>query len=75
MSTTVDERLLPAWKVEQTRRRANGHHQPDDWRRGLLLTPTKNPKPIFANALTALRDAPEWNGVLAYNEFALVTCY
>ena len=31
------------------------------------------PKPLLANALTALRQAPEWQGVLAYDEFALVT--
>ena len=43
------------------------------WRDELLLTPTKTPKPLLANALTALRHAPEWQGVLAYDEFALVT--
>ena len=43
------------------------------WRDDLLLTPTKTPKPLLANALTALRQAPEWQGVLAYDEFALVT--
>jgi predicted P-loop ATPase len=43
------------------------------WRDNLLLTPTKTPRPLLANALTALRQAPEWQGVLAYDEFALVT--
>jgi predicted P-loop ATPase len=43
------------------------------WRAALLLSPTKTPKPLLANALTALRYAPEWQGVLAYDEFALVT--
>jgi predicted P-loop ATPase len=43
------------------------------WRDELLLTPTKTPKPLLANALTALRQAPEWQGVLAYDEFALTT--
>ena len=28
---------------------------------------------LLANALIALREAPEWQGVLAYDEFALVT--
>jgi hypothetical protein len=32
-----------------------------------------NPKPILANAITALRQAPEWAGVLAFNEFSLAT--
>lgn len=31
------------------------------------------PKPILANAITALRTAPEWKGVLAFDEFALRT--
>jgi predicted P-loop ATPase len=43
------------------------------WRAGLLLSPKNTPKPLLANALIALREAPEWLGVLAYNEFALVT--
>ena len=43
------------------------------WRAGLLLSPKNTPKPLLANALIALRAAPEWQGVLGYNEFALVT--
>jgi predicted P-loop ATPase len=43
------------------------------WRGSLLVSPTKQPKPLLANALTALRQAPEWQGVLAYDEFGLVT--
>ena len=45
----------------------------DDWKHKLLLTPTHTPKPIIANAITAFREAPEWQGVLAYDEFALTT--
>ena len=45
--------------------------QLNGWRGDLLVTPTKQPKPQLANALTALRGAPEWQGVLAYDEFAL----
>jgi predicted P-loop ATPase len=45
----------------------------DDWRQKLLLTPTHMPKASIANALIALREAPEWRGVLAYDAFALVT--
>ena len=40
------------------------------WRDELILTPTKTPRALLANALTALRRAPEWVGVLAYDEFA-----
>jgi hypothetical protein len=39
------------------------------WRGHLILTPTKSPKSILANAIIALREAPEWQRVLAYNEF------
>ena len=43
------------------------------WRTALLLSRKNTPKPLLANALIALRQAPEWQGVLAYDEFALVT--
>jgi predicted P-loop ATPase len=37
------------------------------------LSENRRPKPLLANALFALREAPEWEGVLAYDEFALST--
>lgn len=40
------------------------------WRAHLLYNQKKRPRANLANALTALRDAPEWQGVLAYDEFA-----
>jgi hypothetical protein len=51
------------------------------WRDLLIRNTTKEkgklvpgaPKAILANAITALRCAPEWDGVLAYNEFSLYT--
>ena len=43
------------------------------WRAALLVSRKNTPKPLLANALIALRLAPEWRGVLAYDEFALVT--
>src|SRR5262249_14968729 len=43
------------------------------WRAALLVSAKNAPKPILANALIGLRQAPEWQGVLAYDEFALVT--
>jgi predicted P-loop ATPase len=71
MNSTVDESLRPIWKAKQ----ANGRHdfQAEDWRDELKLTATKTPKSIIANALTALGRAPERDGRLAYDEFALVT--
>src|SRR5262245_15086924 len=41
------------------------------WRRGLIVSNAGLPHANVANALTALRGAPEWRGVLAYNEFTL----
>jgi predicted P-loop ATPase/DNA primase len=43
------------------------------WRNGLLLNLNGTVKPVLANAIAALRGAPEWAGVLAYNEFAHCT--
>src|SRR6478735_2737349 len=45
----------------------------EPWRANLILTGTGAPKPLLANAITALREAPAWQGVLAYDEFALET--
>jgi predicted P-loop ATPase len=44
-----------------------------DWRHGLIVNQDGGPKPLLANAITALRAAPEWAEVLAYNEFSLGT--
>jgi predicted P-loop ATPase len=43
------------------------------WRQHLILTKTDTPKPLLANAITALREAPAWHGVLAYDQFAMET--
>lgn len=68
----------------KSRRSANGrrpgpqaaaaaHGESATWRDGLLLNLNGTVKPVLANAITALRGAPEWAGVLAYNEFAHFT--
>jgi predicted P-loop ATPase len=48
-----------------------------DWRDSLIRAETKEgqgaPKALLENAITALRLAPEWSGVLGYNEFSLYT--
>jgi predicted P-loop ATPase len=40
------------------------------WRDQLLLNLNGTVKPVLANAITALRNAPEWAGVLTFNEFS-----
>ena len=46
-----------------------------DWHSLLIYRQTKGappqPERLLANAITALRYAPEWHGVLAFNEFSL----
>ena len=41
------------------------------WRAQLPPRATKDPRPLLANTLLALHEAPEWGGVLGYDEFAL----
>ena len=45
----------------------------EPWRDHLLLTNTGTPRPLLANAITALREAPAWHGVLSYDQFAMET--
>jgi predicted P-loop ATPase len=42
-----------------------------EWRKDLILTDKGKIKPVLANAITALRSAPEWIGVMGFDEFAL----
>ncbi len=44
-----------------------------EWRRKLLLNDEKKPRAIITNVLIALREAPEWKGVVKYDEFSHVT--
>jgi predicted P-loop ATPase len=43
------------------------------WHALLLLTNTKSPRPLLANAVIALREAEEWKATLRYDEFSLET--
>jgi predicted P-loop ATPase len=58
---------------ETSRQKTDKQSDAADWRTDLLLTDKKQPKALLANALIALRHAPEWQGVLAHDEFALAT--
>jgi predicted P-loop ATPase len=42
-----------------------------DWRAELIRSEAGKVLPVLANAITALRLAPEWCGALAWNEFAM----
>jgi predicted P-loop ATPase len=44
-----------------------------DWKRNLIRNDAGTVKPLLANAIAALRCAPEWAGVLAFDEFAVRT--
>ena len=39
----------------------------------LIVDKNKKARPLLANAIIMLRDCPDWEGVLGYNEFALQT--
>ena len=47
-----------------------------DWQANLIRSNRDDaPRAIFANAVTALREAPDFSGLLAYSEFSMgVTC-
>jgi predicted P-loop ATPase len=44
---------------------------PYDWRKELILGKEDKVLPILANAITALRSARQWCGVLAWDEFSM----
>ncbi len=48
------------------------HSGADTWRNNLICT-GKAPKPLLANAITALRYCLSWQSVLGFDEFALET--
>jgi predicted P-loop ATPase len=57
--------------IEEIVKRAGGPLS--EWRAALLLNKGGTPRPLLANAMTALREAPEWKDVVAYDEFARET--
>lgn len=68
-------RLATSWlgieKAVEDRQRPTATVLSENWRSNLIVTREGTPKPVLANAITALRLAPEWDGVLAFNEFSL----
>ena len=55
------------WLPPQPDRNSTG------WRMRLVVTDKGKSKALLANAIIALRHAPEWEGVLGFNEFSLDT--
>ena len=48
---------------------ANGREQNADWKAGLILKEDGDPRALLANALLALRLAPEWRGLIRHDAF------
>jgi predicted P-loop ATPase len=44
-----------------------------EWKRELMCNRAGEPRSLLANVMIAFRRAPEWSGVLAYDEFAMQT--
>ena len=61
------------WACSQERANKSPCPSAANWYDHLILNQNGNPKPILANAIIALRYAPEWCGVLAFNEFSIGT--
>ena len=53
--------------------REQGADYVDNWEDKLDANAYGNPRPTLANAAIALKEAPEWMGVLAFDEFRLRT--
>lgn len=75
----VTLRQMKDFKVQEFDRRiknlrmatmpVNGHAA-DGWKTMLLTTDKGSPRALLANAIMALRYAPEWKGVLGYDEMS-----
>jgi predicted P-loop ATPase len=74
--TPAQKAATAVWVAQQEaadRQRALAARRSDAWREKLITSRQGIPKPVVANAITALRLAPEWQAVLRFDEFALVT--
>ena len=60
----------PPQKAPPPKRKPPLEFPKDAWKSRLLLNDRKIPKPLLANAYTALTEAPEFRDVLRFNEFA-----
>jgi predicted P-loop ATPase len=71
---TLDETNIDAGKIQETFGDLDSPPMvpcDDTWRARLLMGEHDTPKAILANAIIALRDAPQWQGVLGFDLFAV----
>jgi predicted P-loop ATPase len=61
------------WLPQMASESDDSQRAKDSWREHLLMNDRGNPRAVLANAITALRLAPEWDGVLGFNEFSTST--
>jgi predicted P-loop ATPase len=59
--------------IQAARPLGGANERSDNWKERLLTNQWGTVKSILANAITALRRAPEWDGVLGFNEFSQAT--
>jgi predicted P-loop ATPase len=64
----TDPELRDAAEAERAKNRRNG-----EWRDTLLVSKTGKPLPLLANAVAALRGAPEWDGAIWHDAFKNAT--
>ncbi len=60
-------------RLKQERERLTPPPEYGDWEAELLRTNLGSPRACLANGITAFRKHPSWQGVLAFDEFALHT--
>jgi predicted P-loop ATPase len=63
-----DSELREAAEAERARYEVERQKQAA-WRQKLILTERHTPRGILANAITAVREAPEWQSVIWFNDF------
>jgi predicted P-loop ATPase len=77
LKNLIDERVVRAafnWiGISQTAAEPVAEGHPNNWRAMLVKSDKGKQLPVVANALIALRYAPEWKGVLAFNQSSLET--
>jgi predicted P-loop ATPase len=56
-------------RIEDAERDDDEPPSPGSWKTRLILNEKRKPRILLANAITALRGAPEWRGIIRFDEF------